>query len=751
MSAAEAFKDRLTVILLDGMALETAPNMLAVKNFGATVIAEKPADDHAVELPTRRYAVAGAADIGQVVGDRAKAGTGRRALTHILDRATAQAGVDFHTYRRSTLLRRITRRMVAIKVPTLAAYALYLDTHPEEVGALASGFLINVTRFFRDLEMYAYLRDEVLPEIIAHERSANRTLRIWSAGCATGEEAYSIAMLLADMLGPELPQWSIKIFATDVDMEALAFGRRGMYCPGLMADLPEGYRERFFTESAGRYHITANLRKTVVFGFHDMSRSAPFPHISIALCRNVLMYFTPDVQENVLRRLTYALCPDQGYLVLGKAERVPSNLPYSLVNRQWRTYRCTGTSEVTLPAARRIEQQPATAPGTARPIGERVLRELAVGVVVLDQHYRILQVNHSARRALELTDVSGTPDFLHSVHGLPYMEVRTAIDRVFHTHTPETLTEVRRDGSERVLSFAIAPLRAEDGESELVTISITDVTSWVQTRRALETSQTAHTRLVQELTDANRQLNDRNAALGEMAATLEISNEQLILTHEELQTALEEFETTTEELQTTNEELETANEESQAMNEELQATNDELEARSQEMAVALAAGETARARMAEMIENAPFQIIVARGSQLRIEAMNAGSTHIGQILPDAATAIWGDAGETVVALAHHAYHSNTTQSADSVPHYATDAQGKRRLNYVDYRFVPTHTQKGTVTGVILYASDATARQMRVELERLQMIFDYVTQVALALYDAEFGPPAHCQPPVSGYG
>ena len=515
--------------------------------------------------------------------------------------------------------------MVAIKMPTLAAYALYLDSHPEEVGALVSGFLINVTRFFRDPDMYAYLRDDVLPEMIAQARSKNRTLRFWSAGCATGEEAYSLAMLLSDMLGPELPEWSIKIFATDVDAEALAFGRRGVYCPGLLTDLPETYRERFFTETSGRYHIAANLRKAVVFGFHDMSRSAPFPHINLALCRNVLMYFTPDVQENVLRRLTYALCPDQGYIVLGKAERVPSTLPfYALVNRQWRTYRCTGSYEIALPPARRMEQQLQQTPGPARSISDRVLRELAFGVIVLDQQYRILQVNHSARRSLELADVSGTPDFLHSVHGLPYMEVRTAIDRVFHTHSPETLTEVRREGSERVLAFAIAPLRAEEGESALVTISISDVTSWVQTRRALETGQTEYNHLVQELTDTNHQLNERNAALVEMAATLEISNEQLILTHEELQTALEEFETTTEELQTTNEELETANEESQAMNEELQATNDELEARSQEMAAALAAGETARARMTEMVEYAPFQIIVARGSQLRIEAMNGG-------------------------------------------------------------------------------------------------------------------------------
>ena len=201
-----------------------------------------------------------------------------------------------------------------------------------------------MTRFFRDANAFAYLKREVLPKLIAQAHDRDHTLRFWAAGCATGEEPYSLAMLVTDILGAELPEWNVQIFATDPDEAAINFARRGLYSENLLKGMPTEYHERFFEHVDHGHRISKTLRQMVIFGQQDLSRSAPFPCIDLVLCRNVLINFTPELQDYVLNQFAFSLTPG-GYLFLGKAETVrPNQTYYELVNKYWKVYRCIGNA-----------------------------------------------------------------------------------------------------------------------------------------------------------------------------------------------------------------------------------------------------------------------------------------------------------------------------------------------------------------------------------------------------------------------
>ncbi len=242
----------------------------------------------------------------------------------VLERLRNRYGIDFSSYRRPTIMRRMQRRLVATHRTNISEYLRYLEGHPEEEQQLLSSFLINVTDFFRDARTYTYLRERVLPRLITEARSRNTGLRIWSAGCATGEEAYSLAILVQELLSNfpddrpganrgqqtrrrERSAWGVepeeapengteplvRIFATDLDTDALAFARRGVYPARALKEVPARLLERYFHAVDGEYEVAPSLRELILFGEHNLTQSPPFPQIDLLLCRNVLMYFTP--------------------------------------------------------------------------------------------------------------------------------------------------------------------------------------------------------------------------------------------------------------------------------------------------------------------------------------------------------------------------------------------------------------------------------------------------------------------------
>jgi two-component system CheB/CheR fusion protein len=785
-SAAAAYGERLIAVILTGSGSDGAIGAVDVKNAGGTVIVQDPQTARYPSMPLALPPTAvdfevDIENIGALLYDLLTGvvlppeGKTEDVLRGILEQVGRQASIDFRPYKTSTVLRRIGRRMTVTHNRTMQEYSEYLKAHPEEIGELVKSFLINVTQFFRDPDAFAYLRSEILPRLIAQARERDRVLRFWTAGCATGEEPYSLAMLLTDLLGAELPEWSVKIFATDLDEAAINFARRGLYSENLLKGVPAEYRDRCFERADHGYRISKTLRQMVIFGQQDLSRSAPFPRIDLVLCRNVLIYFTPELQEYVLNQVAFSLSGG-GYLFLGKAETVrPTQAYYELVNKHWKVYRCTGNAllltrrqsmgDVSAP---RLEGQ--TNPGSNRAMGkvmtehetpaptfemgqlrrlnELLLRFLPVGVIVIDRSYHILTANGTARRILGLREVGNDQDFLHAVRGIPYNEVRTTIDGVFRERSAASLPEIELDitaeGNGRFVSLSIALMQMEAGAPDLAVISVIDVTDQIQTRRQLETVQSEQAQLMSELGSANKRLNDMNKELLDANEELQVANEELVLTHEELQATIEEFETTNEELQATNEELETNNEELQATNEELETTNDELRARTAELQELTTMLESERRQLSEMVELAPFYIMVLRGPGLIVEAFNPRFTRLlgnrvvqGRPLDEIFDLFW-DAGISIVHMAREVYHRDVTRTTPRMLFNFPKVEGEIVENYFVYTMVPTHDSSGKVTGVVIYALDETeqrAREIEEESQRLRLIFDNTTSVAMALYDA----------------
>ena len=614
-TAAKAYGEHLYAMILTGSGSDGAAGAIDVKAAGGTVIIQNPATaqhpsmplalpptivDHVVELRDLGLA------LDQIVRGQHWPNPDEHVATEqlakILELMGERTNVDFRSYKPATIRRRIARRMTAVHAKTLEEYAAYLETNPDEVGLLLKAFLIQVTEFMRDPDAYEYLRTHVLPERIEHARERDRVLRLWSAGCATGEEPYSLAMIVSELLRDELPRWRVKIFATDLDPAAIEFARRGIYPANLLRAVPDEVVARYFTPTPHGLQVTKALRSMVIFGQQDLSRGTPFPRIDLILCRNLLIYFKHHLQEEILDLFSFSLHQDRGHLMLGKAEAArPSKSTYELIERRWKVYRCLSSpllakfSEKGPPsihAPRRVQTTELVRASSVE--GERSARRgddilvanLSVGAALIDRAYRVLSLNNSARRLLRIRETVGVEqDFLHAARGLPYLQVRAAIDAAFRDGTAVTLEEVELDrlvvNETRVVTMHLAPVPI-DGAEQLV-ITIVDATMQSETRRRLEAAQLQQTALIGELSNANTRLGELNVDLQDANEELQAANEEMVVTQEELQATNEELEATNEEFQATNEELETNNEELQATNEELATTNDELHLRTVEL------------------------------------------------------------------------------------------------------------------------------------------------------------------------
>ena len=277
-TAAEAYGEHLTAVILTGSGSDGALGAIDVKDAGGIIIVQNPQTAHYPSMPRSLppTIIDYELDLEQIgpllyelLTKTHTLPTEERTediLREILEQVSRQASIDFCPYKKSTILRRIGRRMVVTHNQTMRDYSQYLKRHPEEVGELVKAFLINVTQFFRDIDAFACFKNDILPKLIAKARERDHVLRFWTAGCATGEEPYSLAMLLTNLLGAELPQWSIKIFATDLDEAAINFARRGIYSEALLKGVPSDYRDRFFERIDHDYRISKTLRQMVILG-----------------------------------------------------------------------------------------------------------------------------------------------------------------------------------------------------------------------------------------------------------------------------------------------------------------------------------------------------------------------------------------------------------------------------------------------------------------------------------------------------
>lgn len=361
-TAAESYGEHLVAVILTGSGSDGAAGAVEVKNRGGVVIIQNP---HTARYPSMPQAlpptavdyVADIEKIGPLLNDVIKGvhiepeEKAEDLIRDLLELVGRETNVDFRSYKSSTILRRIARRMAVVRTSTIQDYRKYLETHPGEINDLVMAFLIKVTEFFRDPDAFKYISDELLPRILRRGEENGRTLRVWSAGCATGEEPYSLAMVLADRLGKELADWNVKIFATDLDEEAVSFARRGLYPAPMLKELPDNYQNHYFEPVDQGYRISKVLRQMIIFGQQDLSRAVPFPRIDLVVCRNLLIYFKSELQQEMLDRFAYSLYQTHGYLFLGKAETGrPSRNNFELVSKRWKVYRCVRGPAPTAPS-----------------------------------------------------------------------------------------------------------------------------------------------------------------------------------------------------------------------------------------------------------------------------------------------------------------------------------------------------------------------------------------------------------------
>jgi two-component system CheB/CheR fusion protein len=453
--------------------------------------------------------------------------------------------------------------MSQLDIGNYAAYAEYIRSHPDEVNQLLNTILINVTEFLRDPAAWEIVRHEILPSLLKQIKPGH-SFRAWSAGCASGEEAYSIAILLAEHFGPRIQDYDVKIYATDIDDEALNSARRGEYSLEQLRQLRPEWRAKYF-HGKETLRINREIRRLVIFGRSNLAHDAPISHVNLLVCRNVLIYFDSPLQNHILTRFHYALEPG-GVLFLGKSEsQLTNSSQFRRLNARWRIFQRITSAQMSDDQHLELGDTPPTrshrdeSEATRRQQRE-LLETLRVGVFVLGPDDTITQHNTSALALFALTPTNLAGKRLQDtdlITRIPDLVSHLEATRV-NNDASRFPARIKIGSEEKVLEVIIRPLVNERGQRGGTLIYVDDQT--VQEKLQMT---------VEELESTGEELQS--------------ANEELETTNEELQSTNEELETTNEELQSTNEELETTNEELQSLNEELETTNQELEERTKEL------------------------------------------------------------------------------------------------------------------------------------------------------------------------
>jgi two-component system CheB/CheR fusion protein len=504
---------------------------------------------------------------------------------------------------------------IAVALQSIVAQADAHDSmapHSPEPSPIDATHDPHDFEFFRDPELFGYLRETILPDLVARARSRGAELRLWSAGCATGEEAYSLAILLAEVLGEELDRFTVRLFATDLDEEAVQFARRGIYPQAALGAVSPERLAQYFVKTDGAYEVSKRIRAMIIFGQHDLGARAPFPRIDLVLCRNVLIYFTPELQRRALQLFAFSL-RDGGVLVLGKAETVDAPADqFAPAEPGFSTYRRHGERIVVMPLRRgsgwtaawpSARVSPAlNLPPRSRTSGETgtsprldsVFQHLPVGIVVVDRRYRIQAINPAARRMLGLHSAAIEEDVIHLCGRIDAGALRRAIDGALRGDHAVFMHEGQGsdDDARPLHDLRVSCVATSEGAQRppAVTILLEDVSDLVRQRIeaevAVEHERSTASRLSESqraTNEVNTELADANDQLSRINLDLMSANEELAVERQEALTAMEEIQVLNEELISTNEELESLTQEQGATLAELNRTNGDLDARSHEL------------------------------------------------------------------------------------------------------------------------------------------------------------------------
>jgi two-component system CheB/CheR fusion protein len=619
-SLAEDQKERAIGIVFSGTGSHGTRGLREIKAAGGLIMAQAPESADYDQMP-RAVIATGLVDyvlppeampealikyarhayVNRVPEAAAPEETAPEHLNRILALLRARTKHDFRAYRKNMLMRRVQRRMGLCHIDRLADYLEHLRDQGDEVRALSRDLLIGVTGFFREPEAFQVLAQRVLPELVqrsGRRGEGDRPIRVWVPGCATGEEAYSIAMLLMEEYGAARRPVSVQIFATDIDEEALDVARAGVYPESITSDVSADRLQQFFVKlDEHHYQVSKQLREAIVVAPQNLISDAPFSRLDLVSCRNVLIYLEPEVQEKVVPLFHFAL-RDDGYLLLGPSETVgPAVDLFEPISKKWRVYRRIAAPHrdlVDIPIVTTEERRRTSLPTEVAPRAPRGVVELMHRVLLDDftpasalvnRRYEVLCMRGPLVDYLHFPPGEPTRDLLSMARPGLRSKIRSACQAAVEGQgvATEADARVKRDGGHALCSVTVRSISEPKEAEGLLLVTFQDRppdpgSAQAATRAA--PSQVEESRLVQqieyELKTTREELQSTIEELESSNEELKASNEEVMSMNEELQSANEELETSKEELQSLNEELSTVNNQLQDKVDELDKANNDM-------------------------------------------------------------------------------------------------------------------------------------------------------------------------------
>ncbi|SAL18041.1 chemotaxis protein [Caballeronia humi] len=730
-SLADAHGPNAMSIVLSGTGSDGAVGLARVKEVGGVTFAQEPDDAEYGEMPQSAIAT-GQVDLVLPVVEmpqkllelwqnvkrislpglnvrtskqpvEPEAGTdAESALQDILTSLRARTGHDFRHYKRATMLRRIERRLQVNALPDLVTYRNFLQDNPRETSALLADMLIGVTHFFRDREAFDTLARDVLPEIFERKHGQDQ-VRAWVAGCSSGEEAYTIAMLFAAHQSDARSPVALQVFATDIDESAVAKARAGVYPDSISVDVPPDTLLQFFTKTASRYEIAKPVREKILFALHNVLRDPPFSRLDLVSCRNLLIYLNRTVQRQVLEMFHFALHPN-GYLMLGSSESAESAEDlFSVVDRKHRIYRAKAVAKprgatIIAQALGGANTQPAAADnGSALPparrnfsfgaLHQRMLEQYAPPSIVVNRDSKIVHMSDNAGRFLRY--VGGEPSSNVIALVLPELrlDLRTALFQAQQTGHSVDARRVRleRDGRQAHVTMTVRPFHAAEADADFVLVLFDEVP--------------------EAISDGTFHIGDANAdsVLMQLERELQRSKEQLQRTIEQYETSTEELKASNEELQAINEELRSATEELETSKEEVQSVNEELITVNNELQLKIEEAGKANDDLQNLIASSDIATIFVDRT-MRVKRYTPSATSVFNL-------IGADVGRSLFDITHRLDYPEladdvaaTFQSLRLIEREVSSNDARRFFA----RLLPYRTVDDRIDGAVLTLVDITA-------------------------------------------
>lgn len=714
-------------VVLSGTGANGSMGLKRVKEVGGAAFVQNPREAEFNEMPRNAIAtdlvdeVLPVADIpARIIAYKDSLGTIRipveadkrpedlqQALREIFTQLRLRTGHDFSNYKRPTLLRRIERRINIRNLPDLPAYALFVQQYPDEIAALLKDLLISVTNFFRDPKGFEVVAQDVLPRLI-HGKTSEDQLRIWVAGCATGEEAYSFAMLCAEQTLNIMDAPKIQIFATDIDESAIGHGREGFYTVNDAADVSPDRLRRFFTREGDGYRVRREIREMILFANHNFIKDPPFSHLDVVSCRNVLIYLNRGAQERVLETFHFSL-NSGGFLFLGSSESVDgAGDLYSIFSREHHIFQSRKKLGRSFPVpesvpAVRIETPRLTVNNTG-PEGprmdrmthgdlhQRLLEEYAPPSVVVNEEYDIIHLSGRAGRYLQINGGELSQNLLKLVRPELRLELRSALYQATQRRSAVEARALKVTVGDRTetINIHVRPVLREGDLVQGFILVLFERTADEAGKRevVLSTDEPVARQLEEELIRLKAQLRASIEQHEFHAEDLKASNEELQAMNEELRSSAEELETSKEELQSINEELRTVNQELKVKIEETSLTSNNLQ---------------------NLINSASIGTIFLDRS-FRVALFTPAIRDIFNLIP-------GDHGRQLSDITHRLEYDHLLQDAEIVLERLSTIEREVRTTdgrvYM-MRVLPYRTAEDHINGVVVTFIDMTRRKQTEE-------------------------------------